>query len=90
MRIHTRWAYPLWWDLFISWREWALPLAIEGRLHLTDGSGRRGYVARVCLSLFCIHWSIHYAWGKRRPYPKPERVLSLREVLERDQAQPWS
>jgi hypothetical protein len=90
VRLHRRWGYPLWWELSISVREWGLPLAIEVRTHLIDGSGRREHVARVNLSLFCLHWDVHYAWGRRRYHPPSERILSLREVLERDRTQPWS
>jgi|SRR6516225_4883371 hypothetical protein len=88
MRLHRRWGYPLWWVLFVCAWEWALPLRIRIRPWLTDGSGRHGYVTCVELSLFCLHWDIHYAWGRRRYYPPPERVLSLREVLEYDRSHP--
>jgi hypothetical protein len=81
---------PLWWDLGINTWTWALPLLIKVRPWLTDGSGRREYVANVEIRLFCLYWDVCYAWGKRRYHPPPERILSLREVMERDQAQPWS
>ena len=90
MTLHRRYAYPLWWDLYVLGREWALPLAIEVRPWLIDGSGRREYVARVTLSLLCVHWSIHYAWGRRRYRPPPERILSLSEVMKHDLAEPFA
>lgn len=86
--LHHRYAYPLWWDLSIVIWDWALPLRIKVRPWLTDGSGRRQYVTVVELSLLCLHCDIHYAWGRRRYWPKPEYVMSLKEVLERDRAQP--
>ena len=88
MRLHRRWGYPLWWNLYIHPLEMALPLSIKIRPLLTDGSGRHENVTNICVSLFCLHFDVHYAWGKRRYHPPPERVLSLREVLERDRANP--
>jgi hypothetical protein len=90
--LHHRYAnydgVPLWWDLSIATWEWALPLRINVRPLLIDGSGRYEHVTVIELSLLCLHWDIHYAWGKRRYRPPPERTLSLREVLDRDLAQP--
>jgi hypothetical protein len=90
--LHHRYAYhdgiPLWWDLYIATWEWALPLRIKVRPWLVDGSGRKEHVINVELSLLYLHWSIHYAWGKRRYHTPPERILSLREVMEHDRSQP--
>jgi hypothetical protein len=83
MTLHDRYAYPLWWDLRIACGEWALPLRIKVRPRLTDGSGRREYVANVELSLLCLHWNVHYAWGKKR-YREMTKILSLSEVMQRD------
>jgi hypothetical protein len=84
--LHHRYAYPLHWDLSIDTWGWALPLRIKVRPYLTDGSGRREHVTNIRIDLFCFHWSIYYAWGRRRYRPKPELILSLKEVLEQDLA----
>ena len=86
--LHHRYGFPLFWELCIILNEWALPLRIKVRTRLTDGSGRKEHVARVELSLLCLHWTVHYAWGRRRYRKPPERVLSLREVLARDRGEP--
>jgi hypothetical protein len=87
-RLHRRYAYPLWWSIEIATWEWALPMRVYVRPRLTDGSGRREHVIVVDVSLLCLHWSVHYAWGRRRYHPPPERVLSLLEVLKRDLEKP--
>jgi hypothetical protein len=66
MTLHQRYAYPLWWDLHTSIWSWALPLRIKVRPWLADGSGRREYVTNIRMSLLCLHWSVCYAWGRRR------------------------
>ena len=83
--LHHRYAHPLSWDLSLITWDWALPLRIKVRRRLTDGSGKREHVANIRVSLFCLHWAIFYAWGRRR-HRKPELVLSLKEVLEQDLA----
>jgi hypothetical protein len=88
MRWHRRYAYPLWWDLAVDAGDWALPLRVCVHPRLVDGSGRREHVARVMLSLFCLHWDVYYAWGRRKHRPAPERILSLREVMGRDPGEP--
>jgi hypothetical protein len=85
--LHHRYAYPLWWNLGIATWDWALPLRIKVRPWLTDGSGRREHVTSVKLSLLCMHWECHYAWGRHRYHPPPEPIMSLKAVLERDRAE---
>jgi hypothetical protein len=89
--LYRRYAYhagiPLWWDLYVDTWEWGLPLRVKIRPRLTDGSGRKERVTVVELSLLCLHWDVHYAWGKRRYRPPAAPILSLKEVLERDRAE---
>ena len=87
MRLHRHCTYPLSWVLDIYIYDWALPFAFAIR-SLIDGSGRRAHVTCVSVSFLCLHWDIHYAWGRRLLLPPLGHIPSFSEIMGRDRSWP--